>query len=139
MFPKKIWPALLGLCLLVGCKAEPVYLPVAGKVTVEGKVLPHARLRFVPDAEKGNTSVLEARARVDSTGAYTLETGDKQGCLVGWYKVLIFPMKEPGPTEGPSPPVWLASTIYPNESTTPFSVEVTANPPDGAYDFDLKK
>lgn len=131
---------ILGTLMLlpVGCGSGPTLIPVEGKLTVQNKVLSHARLQFVPDASKGNTSLLEARGRVDENGVYQLMTGDKPGCAPGWYKVLVYAMKEPKPGEGPSPPVWLASMLYTSEQTTPLSVEVTANAQPGQYDFDLK-
>ncbi len=131
---------LLALAIAtLGCAKEPVYHPVEGKLTVNGKPLTAARLQFVPDPEKGNTSPEEARARVDlATGQYALKTGEKVGCRPGWYKVVVFAFAEPGPGEGPKPPVWLASQKYADPKSTELSVEVTAEPKSGQYDFDLK-
>ncbi len=131
-----LFAALLGV---VGCAKEPVYHPVAGKLTVNGKALTVGRVQFVPDAAKGNDSPEEARARLDpATGGFTLTTGDKPGCRPGWYKVVVFAFAEPGPNEGPKPPVWVASMRYVDAKTTELSVEVTAEPQPGQYDFDLK-
>jgi len=122
----------------VGCAKEPVYYPVEGKLTLNGKPMTVGRLQFVPDAEKGNASQEEARARVDpATGQFALKTEEKIGCRPGWYKVVVFGFAEPGPGEGPKPPVWLASQKYADPKTTSLSVEVTAEPKPGQYDFNL--
>jgi hypothetical protein len=121
-----------------GCSREPPYHPVQGKLTVGGKPMTAGRVLFVPDAAKGNASPEEARARVDATGAYSLKTGDRDGCRPGRYKVVVFAFAEPGPGEGPRPPVWFAAQKYGDAKTTDLEVEVTADPKSGQYDFDLK-
>jgi len=144
---------LAGLFLVValfatGCEKEPAYYPVQGKLTINKVPLLAVNVQFVPDPEKGNTSPEEARGWVDrETGVYTLKTtkaGDKfqkdtkLGCRPGWYKVVVFAFVEQKPSEGPKPPVWLASQKYASPRTTELSVEVTADPKPGQYDFDLK-
>lgn len=127
------------LALLLGCAREPVYVPVQGKLTLNNQPMTFGRVVFVPDVEKGNTSPEEARGRVDpATGTYTLTTGDKPGCRPGWYKVVVFAFAEPGPGEGPKPPVWVASQKYGDPKTTDLSVEVAADAPPERYTFDLK-
>lgn len=121
-----------------GCSREPTYHPVQGKLTVSGKPMTVGRVLFVPDVAKGNASPEEARARVDASGNYTLTTGDRPGCRPGWYKVVVFAFAEPGPGEGPKPPVWFASQKYGDAKTTDLEVEVNAEPKPGQYDFDLK-
>lgn len=126
------------LLFCAGCSREPTYHPVRGKMTVSGKPMTAGRVLFVPDAPGGNTSPEEARARVDASGAYELKTGDRDGCRPGRYKVVVFAFAEPGPGEGPRPPVWFASQKYGDPKTTELQVEVTADPKSGQYDFDLK-
>lgn len=126
--------ALLAGCL--GCAREPTYHAVTGKMTVAGKPMTAGRVLFVP--ADGNPSPEEARARVDGTGAYTLKTGERDGCRPGKYKVVVFAFPEPGPGEGPKPPVWFAAQKYGDPKTTDLEVEVTADPKPGQYDFDLK-
>lgn len=144
----------LAACFLVfaicaaGCEKEPEYYPVQGKLTINKVPLLAVNVQFVPDPEKGNTSPEEARGWVDrETGVYTLKTtkaGDKLqkdtkvGCRPGWYKVVVFAFEEQKPSEGPKPPKWLASQKYADPKTTELSVEVTADPKPGQYDFDLK-
>jgi hypothetical protein len=126
------------LLFACGCSREVPYYPVTGKLTVGGRPLTAARVQFVPDPAGGNASPEEARARVDASGTYTLKTGDRDGCRPGRYKVVVYAFAEPGPGEGPRPPVWLASQKYGDPTTTDLSVEVTADPKPGQYDFDLK-
>lgn len=127
------------LFFLTGCSKEPVYVPVQGKLTLNTKAMTFGRVVFVPDTEKGNTSTEEGRGRVDpETGMYSLTSGEKTGCRPGWYKVVVFAFAEPGPGEGPKPPVWVASQKYGDPKTTELSVEVTADAPPERYNFDLK-
>lgn len=127
------------LVLLTGCAKEPVYHPVAGKLSINEKSMTFGRVVFVPDVEKGNTSPEEARGRVDpKTGMYSLTSGEKTGCRPGWYKVVVFAFAEPGPGEGPKPPVWVANQKYGDPKSTDLTVEVTADGPPERYNFDLK-
>lgn len=134
------------ICLTVvasGCDNSTVERKsVAGRVTVDGMpFVPDADLRllvvFSPDASKGNSN------RVSCTGV--LENGDYRvrtfaitdnnsgtGVPLGWYKVYFENDSSSDPREFPFP------RVYASAATTPLAVEVVDEPPQGAYDFDLK-
>jgi hypothetical protein len=131
---------IVSAAFTTGCEKPPVYYPVEGKLTVNNKPLLAARLQFIPDVSRGNTFTSEPRGKVDpATGSYSITTDGKNGCPPGWYKVVIFAFAEPGPGEGPKPPVWLASQKYADPKTTDLSIEVTASPKTGQYDFNLSQ
>lgn len=127
------------LCALAGCGGGgPTPVPVAGKVTLNGKPLTVARLQFVPDRAKGNTAGAEARGRVDATGAFALETAGQPGAIPGWYKVAVFAFEEVPEGGGPKPPVWLAPMRYADPEGSGLRVEVTADPKPDQYHIQLK-
>ena len=127
--------AALGLC---GCGSSERFLPVSGKVTVNQKPLPAGMIVFHADVERGNRTKQEPRAQITEQGTYQLRCGDHAGAPPGWYKVAIFPMRQPQPGDGIKPPDWLASQSYTDVKTSGLSVEVVESPKAGSYDFDLK-
>src|SRR5262249_47603539 len=64
-------------------------VPVAGKVTVDGRPVKAGTVSFRPDKSKGNTNAHEPYGEIDSEGNYTLFTGTKKGAPVGWYRVAV--------------------------------------------------
>jgi hypothetical protein len=117
-----------------GCAGEPKRVPVKGKLMVKGKALPAGLVVFIPDADKGNASPGELRARSDEKGVYELSTDGKPGAPPGWYRVTVWAMKEPNVAK---PPEWLAHSRYTDPRTSGLAVEVKEDAPAGAYDFDL--
>jgi hypothetical protein len=72
------------LALLGGCGGKTI--PVKGVVTVDGKPLPYAFVRFVAQDEGGK----DASASTDSSGAFQLSTtAPRDGALPGLYKVTV--------------------------------------------------
>jgi hypothetical protein len=112
-------------------------VPVSGTITVNNQPLSAGTVVFHPDAARGNTSRVEARATIDSEkpGIYRLITNDKDGAPLGAYKVTVYAMKVAGPMR---PPEWLAHEKYTDVKTSGLAVEVVLDPKTGAYDFKLE-
>jgi hypothetical protein len=137
-----LFPALVAALSVVGCgPADPVgsTVPVRGRIMVGDKPLTAGRVEFLPDAAKGNPSKWRATGTVDAEGNYELTTEvepgvTKPGARTGWYRVAVFPYKEPPPGQ---PPEWLASSDSTNPDRTLNKAEVRGGAPPGAYDFTL--
>jgi len=152
-YPRWFFAPVLGLLalgcgLLVGCggpKVEPLgaVVPVAGKVTVNGKVLPAGMVSFNPDESKGNTSKNIPTASLEADGSYKLVTGTvdgvKEGAPPGWYKVTIMPIAASDPAQSAaSAKAPSIGTPYQGVMMTPLLVEVKDGAAAGAYDLKLK-
>lgn len=76
--------------LLAGCgSGGPELYRVGGKVTMDGKPLAHAEVRFLP-IPKGTEAVRPSSAITDENGNYTLEySSRKSGARPGEYQVFI--------------------------------------------------
>jgi hypothetical protein len=129
------WRALPTLLLIVlflsGCGGR---VAVSGKVTVGDKPLTNGNIVFVPDRDKGNTSLAEPRGTIDDQGHYELSTDGKKGAPPGWYKVCVVSavdaipdIRKPTKTQSP------IDERYATAARTDLSVEVPAGP----FDFKL--
>ena len=128
----------LGLLLLAGCGGEERVVPVRGRATVRSQALTVGRIAFFPDAARGNTSKSEPRGKIEPDGEYVLMTGEREGAPPGWYKVLVFSseqMRDSLRGGAPTDPKWLIHRKFTDAKTTPLSVEVVADPKEGAYDL----
>ena len=133
---------------LIGCASE-LFVPVRGVVTVNGKPLTnaHGSIIFYPDESKGNKTPLRVpMAKLHPDGTYELNTYEKAGVPLGWYKVVVQAMKDPIParpphTPGDKPwkPPWLVDDKYTKPYTTPIAIEVVKEPPAGQYDLHLTR
>ena len=126
---------------LVGCDDEvgPRY-PVEGQVLLNGK--PATALTgsvlFVPDITKDNKSPFRAGGQIDAEGRYSVSSNGKSGAPAGWYKVLVSAVPQgTGDREVVRRP--MINPRYAAEKTTPFSIEVVANPAPGAYDLKVTR
>ncbi len=135
---RQVRPALLVTLAVCGCGGGERFLHVSGKITVNHKPLPAGMIVFHPDVERGNRTKQEPRGQITEQGVYQLRCGDRVGAPPGWYRVAIFPMRQPQPGDGMKPPDWLASQSYTDVKTSGLAVEVVESPKAGAYDFDLK-
>jgi hypothetical protein len=136
-----------------GCGPGFKVVPVAGKITINGKPLPDAEVTvlFRPDAAKGNTINLDFAGTADEDGNYTLYYGNgNSGAAPGWYKVAIVATEPMVPRKGPpmSPserrkrvgsPIRksLIDAKYASADGSGIEVQVVEKPAPGAYDFDL--
>ena len=86
---------LLAAAALTGCKAEPPpIVAVSGIVTLDGKPLPKAEVRFYPE-QPGLPGDYIAIAVTDENGKYTLMTNNQNGACACTNKVTV--------SEGPPP------------------------------------
>jgi hypothetical protein len=143
---------VLGLCVAAcatpGCgrgQPQPVkLLPVAGKVTVEGRPLAEGSVVFWPDPAKGNRGQEPSTGATDAKGNYALYTAWQRGVPPGWYKALVFPMPLSSSERVPkrAPEGLEESAVAPrymNLATTPLSLEVTESPAEEAYHLRLTR
>lgn len=89
----------VGLIFFVGCGGgpNPELLPVSGVVTIDGKPLPNAAVRFVP-MEEGLDGNFIASAITDKKGEFSLRLQGKEeiGCVACLCKVTIEDQPMPG-------------------------------------------
>ena len=142
------WFAALcaGACLWAGTgcggHSGEKFVPVAGKVTLDGNTLSVGAVSFRPDASRGNASMHVPTGSIDSQGNYELITIGKKGAPPGWYRVLVFADANAVPTGSvphPLPPRWMMNVKYTDEKTTDLFIEVVEDAQPGAYDLDLSK
>lgn len=130
--------ALLAVFFCTGCRdGGERFIPVSGKVSIEGKPLIVGSVSFRPDAAKGNPSQHHPTGSIDPSGNFELYTIGKKGAPPGWYKVVVFAdanAQSKQTAAHPLPPRWLVNTRYLTEQTSDLSIEVTAS----ATQYDLK-
>ena len=121
------WKFLIAVLLAAGCGGGGVELgDVSGRVTLDGKPLPNALVRFQP--EKGGRS---AQGITDADGRYKLNYSARDtGALAGKSKVLI----TTGSLEDSSRRSEKVPKKYNDE--TELTAEVTSG--DNAINFDLR-
>ncbi|HYT90418.1 MAG TPA: hypothetical protein VEL76_17060 [Gemmataceae bacterium] len=142
------WLLILGSTALpwgaFGCGGNEgeKFVPVIGKVTLDGQPLTVGAVSFRPDAARGNTSMHVPSGDIDRQGNYELVTVGKKGAPPGWYKVLVFADANTLPTgiaASPKPPQWMMNVKYTDPKTTDLSIEVVENPAAERYDLKLSK
>jgi hypothetical protein len=117
------------LCTLAGCSGpKREFAEVEGKVTLNGKPLAGAIVRFYPVSE--DTKQLPfATGRTDAMGVYQLSSQvDKPGALVGSHRAVVYwpPRDRQGGAGGPSRPDRPIPLKYTVASDSPLVVEVKA-------------
>jgi hypothetical protein len=119
--------AALGLAL-PGCgKQGPVFIPVSGVVTLDGKPLPRVAVWF--EQAKGMNHGI---GTTDEAGRFEIATHKLgKGVIPGQHRVLV----HAGVSESPSKMTWMAPKIYASFDTSGLSVEVT--PKQKVFTFDL--
>ena len=118
-----------------GCRRSDM-APVSGRVTFEGRPVPKAIVRFVPESRP------MAAAGTDDDGRYRLTTRrPMDGAYIGRHKVIVTAwMPGAGDTSGVSaePERPDIPKVFHNADTSPLAVEVTAEGPN-QFDFELAK
>ncbi len=148
--PLRRWLPVLGATALLwaghGCGNNETngFVSVAGKVTLDGKLLPVGSVSFRPDAAKGNKSMHVPNGDISAEGNYELITLGEKGAPPGWYKVLVFADANTLATGGappvhPLPPKWMMNVKYTSEKTTNLSIEVVDKAAPAAYDLKVTK
>jgi len=77
--------------LAIGCGGSKRFVPVSGKVTLNGKALPNATVMFQPMGEPGSLMAGEgSTGKTNENGQFTLKSSTgKHGALVGKHGVSI--------------------------------------------------
>lgn len=134
--------ALAWLSSIVGCDegsrvGETV--PVAGKVTMNGKPLTTGSVAYYPGSVAKSEEMLVPGSAIDSEGNYKLFIEGKEGAPVGNYKVVVTASTPSNPKDEYSSPKSLVNARYTQPETTPLLIEVSADAPPGAYDLQVTK
>ncbi len=99
--------------LSAGCggASGPELIDVHGTVLLDGKPLPNATVRFVPEVQ-GAEAVRPASGVTDDDGRYELEySSTRSGALPGKYKVLITTAQAPEEDEEGNPTPAVPETV----------------------------
>jgi hypothetical protein len=84
--------ALATLWAVAGCSSRLPIAEVEGVVKLGDKPLPHVRIQFMPDPEKGTKGPISSAA-TDEQGRFKLVCADgRDGAIVGWHRVVITDM-----------------------------------------------
>ena len=122
--------------LALGCNrgpARPKLVPVHGTVTLDGKPLPEAIIRFVP---VGSTPGTGASGYTDKYGKYeVLDRGGDKGAPMGEYNVSIV---KPGVPGGSNATPGTHAPVMPMGSSQIVSQKATVPEGGGIIDFSLK-
>ena len=148
--------AIASMLALVGCSkpAGPEFVPVRGRVTLNGQPLGMGTIHFVPDESRGTSGPMSTGV-LQSDGSFSLRgPGTRIGSMVGNHRVyLTMPPPEIGPTpvvvdgkvvvKGP-PRGAAASTVrqVPKKYLQAKTSEWTATVVTGAandFEFEIKK
>lgn len=117
--------------LAFGCGAEVELGDVEGTVTMDGKPLPDATIRFVP--VNGGRSAL---GRTDENGHYKMEySATASGALVGPVRVEITTAEEVADAAGRSR---MKPETVPAKYNTASELKVDVGSSDNKFDFDLE-
>lgn len=84
---------LLALVVFSGCSKKKVLVPVEGTLTLNGEAAEGVTLCFIPMDE---TVGVAAGATTDSSGHFTVTTGNDPGCALGDYKVTAYQLEITG-------------------------------------------
>lgn len=127
----------LPLALVAGCGGSKT-APVSGRITVNGKALPHASVTFAPIGGKGNIEPGPGSAgKTDADGRYTLALVGQSGsgAVIGKHKVQVALLSEANTADDRPDKMKQIPLKYNGQTTLEFDV-----PPGGtdAADFDLK-
>jgi hypothetical protein len=124
--------ALISLAALgaVGCGSDLAF--VSGTISYQGKPLDTGRITFQ------GSGLPMAYGEVDSSGRYTLNTGEKQGITPGTYNVAIASYEIGEITGRGNPPAakLITPAKYANMDTTDLKAEVV--PGNNRFDFELR-
>jgi hypothetical protein len=84
--------AVVALGMVAGCNSRLPVGEVEGVIKLGDKPLPHVRVQFLPDPEKGTHGPISSAA-TDEHGRFKLVCADgRDGAIVGWHRVVITDM-----------------------------------------------
>jgi hypothetical protein len=138
MYKLRRLPLLLAvvLCTATGCGGLSL-VPVKGMVKLGDKPFTVGGVMFIPDASKGNTAHVACSGWLGADGRFELRTAGVEasqvgtGAPLGWYKVTYIDRRDTAAVKVPA--------RYLRAETTPWSVEVVADPQPDRYHFTLEK
>lgn len=80
---------LLTLAPALGCGSSYRLGEVEGTVTLNGKPLPHLRVQFMPDPERGTQGPISS-STTDENGRFRMICMDQHpGAVVGWNRIVV--------------------------------------------------
>ena len=127
--------------MLIGCGSSEVFIPVEGRITLDGVPLANGAISFRPDATGGNASLHQPTGAIEADGTYQLFVGRRAGAPPGSYKVVVFanePTVHDPRSVHPGMPKTLIDRRYNAPQTTPLSAEITPQMQSASFDFDLE-
>jgi hypothetical protein len=138
---------LLVAVLVGGCarKPDPVLVPASGVVTLDGKPLAHALVRFSP-TERGISAAWISEGTTDDLGRFELVSPMGPGAVVGTHRVTVSEGGVPDEIRDDQGKVaaWLGKLAgrplpgrYGTIATSP--LEVAVGPSDGTLDLHLAR
>lgn len=136
--PRRLWIAAALLAAL-GCGGPYQFVPVSGKVTLNGQPLPDAWVNFQPIGTKDKDPGPGSVGKTDAQGRYSLRVDPRQsGAVVGTHRVRIS-TKGDKAEEAPDG----GGKVYPDKVPRRYNDETTLKcevPPGGKTDadYDLK-
>lgn len=126
--------------LMLGCGGEPTgpdLLPVAGKVTLDGKPATEGAvtLRSVNSADDQPAGLISA------DGTYKIYLGQQEGAPAGEYRAMVFVRQTPRDASGQITglPKVIVNQKFTNEHSTPLRLEVKPNAAPGDYDLQVTR
>lgn len=96
-----IYCLMMGSLLMAGCsnKEAIVLVPVEGKLMMDGKPVPLARIEFMPEF-KGHGADANSYAITDENGKFVLAKGTEPGVAIATHRVVINEAPPPDGTRG---------------------------------------
>jgi hypothetical protein len=129
------------ITLWAGCERGEELIPVAGKVTLQGRPLTAGAVSFRPDVVQGNTSLHHPTGSIDREGKYRLSVGKRDGAPPGRYKVIVIanePEVENSKQVHPGMPKLIIDRRYTWPDSTPLAADVRPDAPPGSFDFEVE-
>jgi hypothetical protein len=136
-------PLLCSVCLAAGCGGGRELGTVSGRITLDGKPLPDARVNFQPTGETKNPGI-GSFGKTNANGEYSLTLIDQtaEGAIVGTHRVMIKAVAggEGDPTDDKRRPGKdLVPPEYNIKSTLTFDVKPGHNTKDWTLETRKKK
>lgn len=146
---RSVSPSLVAVCLcgsvvlVVGCSDSGgvKLLPVAGKVTVDGKPLTTGTGKLSCRPVKGSATAQQPAADIEEDGTYRLATDGMEGAPPGRYQVLVVDVEpiDPKSRFPYGPRKTHVNSKYSDPKKSDLHIEVVPSPAPGAYDLKLTK
>lgn len=115
--------------VLGGCGGDnrPKLVPVAGRISLDGKPLSSGSVTLRPESAQGGWE--QPTGIIEADGKYVVYTQGRAGAPPGKYRVVIFatgPTKSADGAAHPGLPVSLIPAMYNDPAQTPLQIDVEA-------------